>query len=635
MKALLSNTKQWEDQHQRVADSCRDDLPGAAYLFRAPRLNDISELRAELPNRALMDRLIERYFASYDPGMNIIHGQTFQKKYQAYWANPKESTPVFLSTVFALMTIALQSYQRVPGEASELQGNPVELANKYRRLTAQGIVLADPRDSHIGLIELLLLHLQAELSRSRDTENGIQILGSIISRHAMKMGYHRDPSNYPNMSVFDGEMRRRVWAAVRVIDYIYSFQCGLTAVIRTECANTRDPANLYEDELSEDMISLPPPRDPREATPMSYMLAKMRLGYLFGKIHDRVTNLGKPPSYEDVMDLDAELRGARRALPPHLQWKAIHESMQDSPAMVKQRLGLEMLYLKSLCILHRRFIMKNRSVSRYLPSRRSCLDAALDTLAHHSTLHRETRPGGLLHLVKWELLPVSSNDITMAAMVICMDLYYSFEEERQGHKTATAVSTAESWTQHQRQQMIQALHDTLPIFYSRCDASMEAFKGYKIVGTMIDKLKASQAMLGTDLGNAQASHMDMTTSNGGTGPVPNGSGGQAFYNNGNAAIMTHPNGSVAPEHSAAMTLGLLSAGGVSPGAAVAQTGLPQAPQGMTGADASIGMQGMGMGINNDDLTGSFARYLDDISTQMPDNIPWVSFDRAAIQYNRL
>lgn len=303
--------------------------------------------------------------------------------------------------------------------------------------------------------------------------------------------------------------------------------------------------------------------------------------------------------------------------------------------MVKQRLGLEMLYLKSLCILHRRFIMKNRSVSRYLPSRRSCLDAALDTLAHHSTLHRETRPGGLLHLVKWELLPVSSNDITMAAMVICMDLYYSFEEERQGHKTATTVSTAESWTQHQRQQMIQALHDTLPIFYSRCDASMEAFKGYKIVGTMIDKLKASQAMLGTDMGNAQVSHMDMTTSNGGTGPVPNGSGGQAFYNNGNAAIMTHTNGSVAPEHSAAMTLGLLSAGGVSPGAAVAQTGLPQAPQGMTGTDASVGMQSMGMGINNDDLTGSFARYLDDISTQMPDNIPWVSFDRAAMQYNQL
>lgn len=619
MKQLLNNTKQWEDQHNRVSESARDDQPGAAYLFRAARLSDISELRAELPNKALMDRLIERYFASYDPGMNIIHGHTFQTKYEAYWANPKDASPVFLATLFALMTIALQSYQRVPSEASDLQGNPVELANKYRRLTAQGIILADPRDSHMGLIELLLLHLQAELARSRDTENGIQLLAAMTARQAMKMGYHRDPSSYPNMSVFDGEMRRRVWAAVRIIDYIYSFQCGLPAVIRTECVNTREPANLYEDELSESMAALPPSRDPREATPMSYMLAKMRLAYLFGKIHDRVSNFSKPPSYEDVMDIDAELRGARRMLPPHLQWKSVQESMQDSPAMIMQRLGLEMLYLKSLCILHRRFIMKNRSVSRYLPSRRTCLDAAMDTLAHHSTLYRETRPGGLFHMVKWELLPVASNDITMAAMVICMDLYYSFEEDRQNRNDATTPRDAESWTRHQRQQMMQALYDILPIFYSRCDSSMEAFKGYKIGGVMIEKLKASQAALEAESG--AVGHTNQMNTPGPNVTAVSGPSAQGYYGDKAIGVEIPGSSNVAPEHSAAMTLGLLSAGGVSPGAGIAQQ---NGQQMMNNAafEPLTGMQGVDM--SSDEMTGSFARYLDDIATQMPDSIPWVS-----------
>ena len=34
---------------------------------------------------------------------------------------------------------------------------------------------------------------------------------AIVFRFAFEMGYHRDPDQFSHLSVFEGEMRRRVW----------------------------------------------------------------------------------------------------------------------------------------------------------------------------------------------------------------------------------------------------------------------------------------------------------------------------------------------------------------------------------------------------------------------------------------
>lgn len=533
---MTSSGKAFEAQQSKIASVAPHDAAGASYLFRSERINDKSELISQLPSKAVMDQLVTHYFNCYDPAVHIIHGPTFSTKYETHWARPEESSVVFVSLLFAIMTIAIQSYQRAPADTYQHLGDLAAMASRYRQLTAQGLVLADYRDQFPYLLETLLLHLQAEYTRAHDTESGIMFLISLIVRHAMRLGYHREPSNYnTTINPYEGEMRRRMWASVRLFDYSYSFQCGMPAIIRSNCVDAQLPRNLYDDELREDMTVLPPSRGDADATPMSYMLAKTKLGLLFGKVYDRVHQLEDPPSYEEVIELDTALRQGRSQLPPHLRYRSLPDSSQDAPSLVLQRLGLEITYLKAICILHRRFVARGRASSRYAHSRQTCVDAAMDLLTHHATLYKETLPSGRFESVKWTLTSLSAVEFTTAATLLCVDLNNAFEDERLGRRGSTIEPRLgdEAYVQSHRSQILSTLRGTQAIWEKLGDYSFEAYKSHRVISVMIGVLTDKQIR-------------SERRANGGI----------------DSTVAESPRGgdNVAPEHSAAMTLGLLSSG---------------------------------------------------------------------------
>lgn len=451
------------------------------------------------------------------------------------------------------MTLALQSYQRAGDEPPEYRGKSSELSVSFRKLTAQCLILSDVTQPMPQILEALILHVQAEYSRSRDAETGVLMLVSICIRMAMRMGYHRDPAPYHSITPFQGEMRRRVWTFIRQADLLFSFQFGLPSMIRTDYIDTEIPRNLYDDELHEDMKALPASRPESEITPMSYMIAKARLTFCFGRIVDRTQSIHLPPTYDDIMQFDTQLREARAQIPPHLLMRSMQDSFHDPANLIMQRYGLELIYLKSQCVLHRRFIARGRDSQRYAYSRRTCIDASMEMLAHQSTLHHEAQPGGRLRSVKWFISSLTTHDFLLAAMIVCLDLYHTSEAERLGQKSSTASSPAESdsFAQDRREQMMNAIRHCIGIWDSLRDQSMEAYKASTTLRVMLEKLLAHQAM---HSGGHQALRGNAMpySARGPFGVFPNG------------VIADVADEEVPPEHSAAMTLGLLSAGGMSP-----------------------------------------------------------------------
>ncbi|KAK5275373.1 hypothetical protein LTR16_012536, partial [Cryomyces antarcticus] len=94
------------------------------------------------------------------------------------------------------------------------------------------------------------------------------------------------------------------------------------------------------------------------------MIAKGRLVFTFGDIVQRVQSLTYPPTYDEIMKLDNALRESRLVIPPHLQMRPIYETPTDTPTLIAQRFGLELLYLKSQCVLHRKFVTPGRDTQR-------------------------------------------------------------------------------------------------------------------------------------------------------------------------------------------------------------------------------------------------------------------------------
>ncbi|RYF37444.1 MAG: fungal specific transcription factor domain-containing protein, partial [Cytophagaceae bacterium] len=291
----------------------------------------------------------------------------------AHWMNPAGTSVVWLGMCYAMMTLALQSYHRAGDEPPEYRGRALELSHEHRLLTAQCILLADITQPIAQLLETLVLHVQAEYGRSRDAEPSVLLMTGICVRLAIRMGYHRDPGPHANIKPFMGEMRRRVWTFVRQIDLLISFQFGMPSIVRSDHVDTQAPRNLYDDELHEDMKELPASRPAFEATPMTYMIAKSRITFTFGQIVERTGSLTNQPSYEETMSFDQQLRDIRASHPPLLQMRPFQDSARDPANLIMQRIGLELVYLRSIFVLHRRFIAKGRDNPRYAYSRRACI----------------------------------------------------------------------------------------------------------------------------------------------------------------------------------------------------------------------------------------------------------------------
>lgn len=282
-------------------------------------------------------------------------------------------------------------------------------------------------------------------------------------------------------------MRRRTWALVRMCDVIFSHQVSLPGMIFEYDCDTQPPNNLFDDEIYPTMKALPPSRPVTEPTPISYMIAKSRLCNELGNILQATNRVGKHVPYDEVIRFDAKLRQIMQELPPHLKLTNL-EGSHDPVQLIIARFNIEILYLKILCLLHRKYLPKARQNPRYAHSRRSAIEASIQAMGHLSALHRESASGGRLRCVSWYVKSIATKDFILPAMLLILDLHYD--------NLATSMSTPQPegegaflWTQEQRSKMIGSLEDARDIWRALAETSMEAFKATKVIDIMLEKIR--------------------------------------------------------------------------------------------------------------------------------------------------
>lgn len=376
--------------------------------------------------------------------------------------------------------------------------------------------------------------------------------------------WNRDPKHFPGISAFQSEMRRRVWSFVRQADIMFSFQLALPSAIRVGDCDAELPRNIFEDEFGPESKELPPSRPITDPTPLSYMLAKTELSYVFGEIIEEINSLsGRTATYEDVMKKDNKLRDTHANMAPHLRMRPLDECLHDPATLIIQRFHIDILYQKAMCVLHRKYIGRARQNPRYAHSRRACVEAAMEILRHQAILHRESQPGGRLRSMKWIISSLTKHDLLLGAMVVCLDLHYD--------------SMAQQYDRHvfspeQKADMVQALETSAAIWRESVNTSVEAFKASEILTIMLQKMKSQ----GIDQ-RAPQTNSDARTTN---------EVFQSFDDN------------LQPEHSAAMTLGMLSSGGLTPNTAALFNGsMPLTPGGTKyQMDMAMGDAGQSTGM---------------------------------------
>jgi hypothetical protein len=296
-------------------------------------------------------------------------------------------------------------------------------ADKFQQLASSAIVLADMSKSQPYVLETLMLYGECEFLRRDDHHSKIWLMNGVSLRVAMRMGYHRDPSNFKQLTPFQGEMRRRAWHTIHMMDSMISFAIGLPALVRRIESDVRPPRNVYDADISPNMTEPPKGRPLTEITPATYIIAKSRVATVFAEAAELSQKI-TPPRYSTVMALHKRLEEAHDYIPEGIRVRPIEDSITDAPTLIMSRFNIEIVYLKTKLVLHRTYLTAGQTDPRFAESRKICVDAALEILNYHKIIFHACQPGGQLMQVWWYMSSLQTYDYLLAAMILSLEMHY-------------------------------------------------------------------------------------------------------------------------------------------------------------------------------------------------------------------
>lgn len=454
-------------------------------------LRNKAELLALLPDKGVMDRLMNRYFNSNSPSQHIIHVPTFTKQYNEFLKNKHNTDIHWIATLFMILALGIFfSTFQAPHELEV--DSPVPAMDRFRQYRdACGWALVWGNYSQPGpfTLQALMLYTEADFIANRTSQMNCYLLCSTLIRIMLKMGLHRDPGNLPRITPYQGEMRRRIWHLAIQLDTLVAFYLGLPCMIHGIESDTALPHNLLDSDFSEDSQTIPPSRPMTDYTPLTYPINKSRIARGFGLVA-RLSHSLTLPTYAEIMRLDARIQDVWSSVPPFMRIRPLSECITEAPMVVIQRFGLASLYQKSRCVLHRRYLVDPKQLKEHEYSRRTCLEAAVALLDYQRTMFEASDPGGVLAQNRWFIASLAVNDFLLADMVVALAAQQQNESEdsRDWMATCTPPATKDSLT--------EILKQSYTIWKQLAVTVAECRKAANVVRTMLLRI---QTQLGTSL----------------------------------------------------------------------------------------------------------------------------------------
>lgn len=125
------------------------------------------------------------------------------------------------------------------------------------------------------------------LVRRHDDTRFAWTLTALMVRISQALGLHRDGTNFPNLSPFEIEMRRRLFWAVCVLDLRSAEDQGTDLSIEDRMFDTQPPLNINDADISPESTELPSPR--KGPTDMTFSLIRYEICTLARRMHTAST----------------------------------------------------------------------------------------------------------------------------------------------------------------------------------------------------------------------------------------------------------------------------------------------------------------------------------------------------------
>ncbi|TAQ90122.1 hypothetical protein B7494_g1582 [Chlorociboria aeruginascens] len=251
-----------------------------------PTRSSLPSILELLPSRVVCDEYVSTYFKSFEKCMRILHFPSFMDECQRFWASEESLRQRFNSLAPQLAVIVATIHAWEDGSASrdEKAIKPDVLCDSVEAWLDN---LAGRRQLTMATLRTRALLILAQQVRAIQADEIWKATGKLL-RSAMTAGLHRDPSEFSEISIFEGELRRRLWMTIVEMDLEASLIYGMPIMIRDYDFTCNTPSNVDDLELFESMTELPLSKPLAESTNSTFQIA------LVGSVTLRLQALGEP-----------------------------------------------------------------------------------------------------------------------------------------------------------------------------------------------------------------------------------------------------------------------------------------------------------------------------------------------------
>ncbi|KAH0494420.1 hypothetical protein TgHK011_001040 [Trichoderma gracile] len=333
------------------------------------RLKPLSStnLGAQIPERELADVLVENYLRTFEGVFRVVHIPTFRAEYERFWDRNHRSSESFAILLQLVMALGAALYDDV------FSLRPMATQWIFE---AQMWLMMPPEKKRMNFegiqIQCLLLLAKSTCNVGGDM---VWMMAGNLVRNAMFVGLHRDPQYLGDLTVYRAEMRRRLWATVLELNLQFSFEGGGSPLLSAAHYDTLPPANLNDDELTDEKdsarTSVKSPKVPTQTSVLRALVATVPLRM---NLITHVNSTKPGDHYEETLRLNSDLTKSCRAISEAL---ISLQAAPNSPISPFHVLVTEIILYRCFHALHQPVIVKHLDDARFYFSRQMCLDSAM------------------------------------------------------------------------------------------------------------------------------------------------------------------------------------------------------------------------------------------------------------------
>ncbi|KAJ6095537.1 hypothetical protein N7486_006283 [Penicillium sp. IBT 16267x] len=209
-----------------------------------------------------------------------------------------------------------------------------------------------------------------------DKESNWMSAGTLL-RQAVGQGLHRDPCNFPAISIFDGEMRRRIWATIMELNVQLAIDTAMPPLLAEADYDTRPPANIDDEDIDPSTTVLPPVQLQDFFTDSSLQILLLKSFPIRLQVARTINECGQEQLYETALQLGSVLTSACKEMGALFRtYMASTRRSNYRPTQFHHRL-MDTLLQRFLLNLYRPFTIQAAKDPRFYLARKLSLDSAL------------------------------------------------------------------------------------------------------------------------------------------------------------------------------------------------------------------------------------------------------------------